>query len=130
MTLNKAKFERAVEDAKAKAAGNKRWENAIDKAAKALIDGTWIVTELRNCLVITSASEKTYKVTEKICQCESFFHEKPCAHRAGARLINLYNKVADEPAASRPAPRITRSVERDPRSGARFQVTYCDGWAI
>jgi len=95
MNINKAKFNEVVASAKAKAGSNKRWVAAIDKAADAILDGKWVITELRNCLLITSASEKTYHVTENICQCESFFYNKPCAHRAAARLLSLYNETPD-----------------------------------
>jgi hypothetical protein len=126
MKFNQTQFNKVVETAKAKAAGNKRWIAAIDKAADALLNGKWIVTELANCLVVTSASEKTYKVTEKICQCSSYFYNRPCAHRAGVRLVNLYNEVADKTTAS---PRVVRSTESD-RTGVKCVVVRCDGWMI
>ena len=128
MTLDTAKLNAAAEVAKAKTA-NKRWINAINAAVKGLTSGKWIVTELANCLVITTeTSEKTYRVTEKICQCESFFHDQPCRHRAAVRLIAMM-ETADKAPVSRPAPRITRSIERD-RTGVKFVAVRCDGWLI
>jgi len=127
MTLDTAKLNAAAEVAKAKTA-NKRWINAINAAVKGLTSGKWIVTELTNCLVITTeTSEKTYRVTEKICQCESFFHDQPCRHRAAVHLLQMM-ETADK-TVSRPAPRIVRSVESD-RTGVKFAVVRCDGWMI
>lgn len=46
MQINKAKFERVVEEAKAKAANDPKWLRAIEKAAKAILSGEMIVTTL------------------------------------------------------------------------------------
>jgi hypothetical protein len=102
MEINKAKFERVVEEAKAKAAGNKRWIAAIEKAPDAIINNKWVIIELRHCLVITTESGKTYR-SNGVCQCEAFFRDQPCKHRAAARLLDLYNEAeaADEAAPSR-----------------------------
>jgi len=121
MEINKAQFEKVVETAKAKAGGNKRWITAIDRAADALLNGKWIVTELQNCYVFTTESGKTYRANG-VCQCEAFFRDQPCKHRAGARLLNLYREAET-------APRVVRSVETD-RTGVKFQVVRCDNWVI
>jgi hypothetical protein len=124
MEFNKAQFNKVVEAAKAKAAGNKRWIAAIDKAADALLNGKWIVTELQYCYVFTTESGKTYRANG-VCQCEAFFRNQPCKHRAAARLLALYAE-----AVKRTAPRLTtRTVESD-WTGAKYAVTYYDGWMI
>ena len=122
MEINKAQFNKVVADAKAKAAGNKRWIAAIDKAADALLNGKWVVTELQHCYVFTTESGKTYRANG-VCQCEAFFRDQPCKHRAAARLLNLYQEAA------KAAPRIVRTMESD-RTGAKLAVTYYDNWAI
>lgn len=122
MDLNKAQFEKVVADAKAKAAGSKRWIAAIDKAADALLNGKWVVTELQHCYVFTTESGKTYRANG-VCQCEAFFRDQPCKHRAGARLLNLYQE------ALLGVSRVVRSVETD-RTGVKLQVVRCDGWTI
>lgn len=127
MTLDTANLNAAAEIAKSKTT-DRRWINAINAAVKGLTSGKWIVTELANCLVITTeSSEKTYRVTEKICQCESFFHDQPCRHRAAVRLLQMM-ETADK-AVSLPAPRIIRSIERYHR-GNRCAVVRYDGWII
>lgn len=124
MEINKAQFEKVVADAKAKAAGNKRWIAAIDKAADALLNGKWIVTELQHCCVFTTESGKTYRANG-MCQCEAFFRDQPCKHRAGARLLALYAEGA-----KLATPRLTtRTVEQD-WTGVKYAVTYYDGWSI
>jgi hypothetical protein len=124
MEINKAQFEKVVETAKAKVAGNKRWIAAIDKAADALLNGKWIVTELRDCYMFTTESGKTYRANG-VCQCEAFFRSQPCKHRAAARLLALYAE-----AVKRTAPRLTtRTVEFD-HTGASCVVVRYDNWAI
>lgn len=89
---NIEKFNEVVATAKAKAAGNRRWVNAIDRAVAGLLGG-WIVTELANCLAITTESGKTYFANGH-CQCDAFFRDQPCKHRAAAKLLANYNEVA------------------------------------
>ena len=132
MEINRAKFEAVIEEAKAKT-NDRRWRNAIEKAADAILNGKWIITELFHCYAITTESGKTYRANS-VCQCEAFFHDQPCKHRAAARLLDLY-ETAPEPEPAPPAsaprePRITRSVERDVATGARVNVVRCDGWMI
>jgi hypothetical protein len=124
MEINKAQFNKVVAEAKAKAGSNKRWIAAIDKAADALLNGKWIVTELQHCYVFTTESGKTYRANG-VCQCDAFFHNQPCKHRSAARLLALYAE-----AVKAAAPRLTtRRVESD-RTGARFEVVRYDNWAI
>jgi hypothetical protein len=124
MEFNQAQFNKVVEAAKAKAAGNKRWIAAIDKAADALLNGKWIVTELQHCYVFTTESGKTY-FANGVCQCEAFFRNQPCKHRTAARLLTLYREAE----VSKAALRVTRVVEQDYK-GVKYAVTYYDGWMI
>jgi hypothetical protein len=91
MELNAIKFNETVEAAKART-DNRRWISAIDKAADALLNGKWIVTELFHCVAVTTESGKTYRANG-VCQCEAFFQNQPCKHRAAARLLDLYNEA-------------------------------------
>lgn len=125
MTLDTNKLNAAAEEAKAKTT-NRRWINAINDAVKGLTSGKWIVTELANCIAITTEKDTTYRANEKTCQCESFFRDQPCRHRAAFRLIQMMETTT--PVVS-PAPKIIRSIEQD-CTGVKFQVVRCDGWAI
>lgn len=102
MTIDKIKFEKVVAEALAKVEGNKRWVNAINRAADAILNGKWVITELQHCIAVTTESDKTYYANNKMCQCEAFFKAFPCKHIAGHRLIELYREAeAAEEAARR-----------------------------
>jgi hypothetical protein len=130
--FNGAKLAAVVEIAKSKTS-DRRWLNAIDRAAAALISNSWIVTELADSIAVTTESGQTY-FANGACQCKAFELGQACKHRAAARLIELYEATpATEP--TRPAsaprePRIVRSIERDVVTGDRVKVVLCDGWAI
>src|SRR5215813_1656011 len=93
MTFNSSILHQVITEAKTKAAGNKRWIAAIDKAAAGLT-GAWIVTELFNCIAVTTESGETYFANGS-CQCKAFALGTPCKHRAAARLIEIYNETAE-----------------------------------
>jgi hypothetical protein len=90
MQLNPAQFATIAEIAKAKTT-DRRWLSAIDKAVAGVVSGWWIVTELANCVAITTETGKTY-FSNGVCQCRAFELGQPCKHRALARLIDLYNE--------------------------------------
>jgi hypothetical protein len=117
-----AKLNIVAQEAKAKVSNNPRWIAAIEKAADAIINGKWIVTELAHVIAVTTESGQTY-FTNGECQCEAYQRGQACTHRAGARLIALYREASATP------PRIIRSVESE-RTGVKFEVVRCDGWAI
>jgi hypothetical protein len=89
MTFEQFKFNAVVKDAKAKASNSPRWIAAIDNAVAGMVSGWWIVTELHNCVAITTEQGKTYFANGK-CQCEAFRRHLPCKHIALARLIERY----------------------------------------
>src|SRR5262245_54827811 len=91
MTFNQDILNTVVNEAKAKAAGNTRWLNAINKAVEGLRGG-WIVTELANCLLITTESGETYRANG-VCQCKAFSLNQPCKHRAAAQIVKRYNEA-------------------------------------
>jgi hypothetical protein len=74
MQINRAKFDRVVKEAKAKTT-DRRWMNAIEKVADAIINDKWIITELQHCIVVTTESGKTYRANGH-CQCEAFFRAR------------------------------------------------------
>lgn len=101
MEINKAKFEAIVKTAVAKANGNTRWINAINKAADAIINNRWIITPLAHGYAITTESENTYFANGS-CQCKAFTLNTPCKHRCAARLLDIYFEAeAAEKAARR-----------------------------
>src|SRR5262245_15022471 len=113
--INIQKFNEVAKAAKAKT-NNKRWIAAIDKAVAGVISGWWVITELADCVAVTTETSKT-SFANGVCQCESFKNGQPCKHRALYRLIDLYNEKEQ---ATPPAPRITRSVNPAPSTGAMW----------
>jgi SWIM zinc finger len=130
--FNGAKLAAVVAIAKSKTS-DRRWLNAIDRAAAALTSNCWIVTELADAIAVTTESGRTY-FANGTCQCKAFELGQPCKHRAAARLIEMYNAAPASkpvrPAVAPREPRITRSIERDVVTGTRVKVVLCDGWAI
>jgi hypothetical protein len=93
MQIQKAKFERVVEEAKAKT-NDPKWLRAIEKAAKAILSGEMIVTTLAHGALVTTANG-TYAANGH-CNCEAARRgHTQCYHRAAARLMDIYeNEVA------------------------------------
>ena len=122
MQINQAKFNEVAAEAEART-NDKRWQNAIDKACADVTSGWWVITELADSIAVTTESGATYYANGS-CQCKAFELGQPCKHRALARLITLYRETE-----TASAPRIVRSIESD-RTGQRYAVVRCDGWAI
>ncbi len=120
MEINKEKLERVVEAAKAKAAGNSRWINAIDKAVDGLL-GAWIVTELVEGLLITTESGETYHANGK-CECKAYQLNQPCKHRAAAQLVKRMSEVA--------TPATFDQMASAPIVKPQPAPVYCEGWSI
>jgi len=101
---------------------------------------------------VISADERTYSVTGSKgdaytvkfvvvkglklaeCDCKAGEAGMMCFHVAGAAQVNVMAQsmrlINSAPAAPAPAPsRIERRVEWD-RSGVRYVVTRCNGWAV
>lgn len=90
---NPEKFAAIVADALAKSRNFPRWQNAITKAVIQIELGGEFMNydEAENYLLIWSqGSDKIYSANG-VCQCKSFTeYNKPCWHRAAARLVRLY----------------------------------------
>src|SRR5262245_35219624 len=128
MQFVESRLNAAIETARTKAAGNRAVLNAIDKAAAGL-RGAWIVTELHDGLLITSDSGESYHANGT-CGCAAYRNGMVCKHRVAYRIVSIYHETPEpKPEPTKTAPRVTRSIERD-YTGARYAVTYCNGWAI
>ena len=90
MILDITKFHAVAQEAK-KRTNSPRWKAAIDRAVAGIASNWLIVTELYNCVVITTETGKTYYANGS-CQCEAYRRNQPCRHRALARLIERYNE--------------------------------------
>lgn len=130
MEINQVKFAKVVEAAKAKAAGHPEWLRAIEKAAAAILSGKMIVTTLAHGALVTTDGG-TY-AANGVCGCAA--RTRHCYHRAGARLMELYEAEPESTPAPR-KPEIVRSVEREfnaktGRPGKRLQVVRCNNWPV
>lgn len=90
-----------------------------------ILDGSLIITALQYGALVTSANG-TYHANGR-CDCPA--RTKHCYHRAGVRLMELYEAELDAHPAPR-KPEIIRSVERDVLTRRRVKVTRCDNWVI
>jgi hypothetical protein len=93
MTFNQSQLKEVAKAAKSRT-NDKRWQNAIDSAVAGVVSGWWIVTELADCVAITTETGKTY-FANGVCQCEAFKNGQPCKHRSLYRLIQLYNETVN-----------------------------------
>jgi len=112
MQINQAKFTAIVETAKAKAANSPAWLRSLEKAAAAILDGSMIVTTLAHGALVTTPGG-TYHANG-VCYCPA--RTKHCYHRAGARLMAIYEEETAPAAVSLEAdiaatPRKTLIVE-------------------
>jgi len=86
--INTEKFNEVVADAKAKTT-DRRWLNAIEKAAAGILSGEMIVTTLAHGALVTTAGG-TYAANGH-CNCKAARRgHTQCYHRAAARLMDLY----------------------------------------
>lgn len=92
-------IKKAAEIAKTRTT-DKRWLSAIDKAVAGIESGWWVVTELHDCLAITTECGNTY-FANGVCQCEAYKHSTACKHRALYRLYQIAQEEVATPAASR-----------------------------
>ena len=89
MTFDPIKLQQTVASALHRARGSKRWTSAILKASEALQSGSWLITELYDCYLVTTEGGQTYHVNGN-CHCKASALGQACKHRAAVRLISLY----------------------------------------
>lgn len=87
MQINQTVLETVVTEAISKCGANKRWINAVRRAAEELALNPYIHHD-GHALLILSASGQMYEANG-VCQCKAFAAKKPCWHRAAKRLVEL-----------------------------------------
>ncbi len=92
ITVNASKFEQVLETALQQVSGNKRWTNAIRRAAE-MIETNPYLHWTGNALLMLSDSGEIYEANG-VCQCKAFIGGQPCKHRAAYKLMKRYNEVA------------------------------------
>jgi len=103
MQVNPDVLTNVIESALLAAAGDKRWENAINRGAQ-LIEEERCLPTTNGALLIFSPSGREYNTTETECRtgdelCEAYRKGRPCKHRAAFRLLAMI-EAAEEASAS------------------------------
>ncbi len=92
MNLNETKLSEVVAAALQSVAGNKRWTNAVTKAAE-MIKSNPYMHWTGDSLLMLSESGEIYEANG-VCQCKAFRSGQPCKHRAAYKLMKRYNETA------------------------------------
>ena len=91
-TVSEQTLAQLVEAEIQQARGNKRWRNAITRAAE-MIKSDKLMHWTGNSLLILSDSGQVYEANE-VCQCKAFLEGQPCKHRAAYKIVKRLNEVA------------------------------------
>lgn len=94
MNVNETKLAAIVEIALANVAGNKRWSNAITKAAAMLTSSNPYIHFTGNSLLMLSESGEIYEANG-VCQCRAYAGGQPCKHRAAYKLVRRYMETVN-----------------------------------
>lgn len=93
ISVNETKLAAVVESAIASVSGNKRWSNAIRKAA-AEIETNPYMHFTGHSLLMLSESGEIYE-SNGVCQCKAFSQGQPCKHRAAYKLVKRYMETVN-----------------------------------
>lgn len=88
MQINQTVLETVVNEAISKCGANKRWANAVRRAAEELVTNPYIAMVDDHLLVLSQATQQMYEVNGR-CQCAAYAAKQPCKHRAMKRLVEL-----------------------------------------
>lgn len=91
-------LQQVVESALEQVRGDRRWANAIKRAAELIQSNRCLFSKDNGTLLILSESGHNYTVNGS-CRtddglCPAFANHKPCKHRAAYRLLQLYDERA------------------------------------
>lgn len=88
MQINTTVLETVANEAIAKCGGNKRWANAVRRAAEELVTNPYVALVDGCLLVLSPTSGELYEVSNR-CHCAAYAAKQPCRHRAMKRLVEL-----------------------------------------
>lgn len=92
MNLNETKLSGVVAVALQSVAGDRRWTNAITRAAE-MIEANPYLHWTGDSLLMLSESGEIYEANG-VCQCKAYRSGQPCKHRAAYKLVKRYNETA------------------------------------
>lgn len=88
MQINQTVLETVVNEAIQKCGGNKRWINAVRRAAEELVTNPYVALVDGKLIVLSATSSELYEVGAR-CFCAASVAKQPCKHRAMKRLVEL-----------------------------------------
>lgn len=92
MNLNETKLSGVVAAALQSVAGDRRWTNAITRAAE-MIEANPYLHWTGDSLLMLSESGEIYEANG-VCQCKAYRSGQPCKHRAAYKLVKRYRETA------------------------------------
>jgi hypothetical protein len=82
-----------VDQAMTAAAGHPRWLNAINRAVIEVLSNPYMHRDTdHGGLILVSSSSGNLYTSNGTCQCEAFKFNRPCWHRAAARLVRRHDE--------------------------------------
>ena len=93
LTLDLTLLTQVVNSAKLAAGDDTRWQHAIDRAARELVENPYVAAMDDHTLLIASSTSTNIYASNGVCQCQAFAHGKPCYHRAMSRLYQRYTEA-------------------------------------
>ena len=93
MNIDQNRMQQVVETALETVKGNKRWTNAIVRAAVEIEVNDFIAWNGHALVIWSKTSDEVYEANGK-CQCKAYEKGFPCYHRAAARLYERYMETA------------------------------------
>ena len=93
LNINHDILNSVVTTALAAVQGDKRWMNAIKNAHALLVENPYIEALDDHTLLI--GSENGVYEANGVCSCMAYMKNKPCKHRAAARLWKRYNEAIE-----------------------------------
>lgn len=88
MFLDEGRLSQVVESALSNVQRNRRWQNAIHRAAEELLTNPYMHYTGKSLLMLSDSGE-IYEANGA-CQCAAFRSQIPCRHRAAYKLLKNY----------------------------------------
>ena len=109
--IDRRNVARALHAARAACQQDRRWLNAVNRAALNLEACPWQFDG--ETLVIASATTQgtRYTVTSECCQCKAHRDGRPCWHRAARRLLVKAAEMAQQPAPAKTMAELQAAVD-------------------
>lgn len=88
MQINQTVLETVVNEAIQKCGDNKRWANAVRRAAEELVTNPYVALVDGKLILLSRTSGEIYEIGQH-CYCAASVARKPCYHKALRRIAEL-----------------------------------------